>query len=272
MPSTAAPTSARWTIPAVVHGPPGAGARSTGAVEDRPGWLEVCPPLGTVFLDEIGDLDGAIQVKLLRTLESRTFERLGETKSRAFRGKIVAATNRDLAAAMASGRFREDFYYRLCSDRIVTPGLREQIADTPSDLRQLILFLADRVAGAEESPRIAAEVESWIAGNLPGDYGWPGNVRELEQCVRNILIRGEYRPPSAASPSPAEALARRIGNGDLTAEELLGRYCALVYERTGSYSETARRLGLDRRTVKARVDAAAIEERRVDSPPPEGRP
>ena len=218
----------------------------TGAVEDRPGWLEVCPALGTVFLDEIGDLDGSIQVKLLRTLESRTFERLGETKSRAFRGKIIAATHRDLAAAMACGTFREDFYYRLCSDMIVTPSLHQQIADSPSDLRQLTLFLANRIAGAEEAPRVAAEVEEWIAGNLPENYGWPGNVRELEQCVRNILIRREYRPPRAVSRSPAEALARRIEGGGLTAQELLSAYCTLVYRRTGSYVETARRLGLDR--------------------------
>lgn len=90
----------------------------TGAVGDRTGWFEVCPPLGTVFLDEIGEVDAGIQVKLLRVLETRTFQRLGDTAERRFRGKVVAATNRDLAREMEAGRFREDFYYRLCADRI----------------------------------------------------------------------------------------------------------------------------------------------------------
>src|SRR4051812_2885841 len=100
----------------------------TGALEDRAGWLEVCPPLGTVFLDEIGELDAAIQVKLLRVIQTRTFQRLGDTATRHFKGKIIAATNRDLGKEMDSGSFRTDFYYRLCSDLIRTPTLREQAA------------------------------------------------------------------------------------------------------------------------------------------------
>jgi len=80
-----------------------------------------------VFLDEIGEVDGAIQVKLLRVLQSRTFQRLGETQDRRFQGKVVAATNRDLAAEIAAGRFREDFYYRLCSGVVVTPSLAAQL-------------------------------------------------------------------------------------------------------------------------------------------------
>ncbi len=85
----------------------------TGALQDRAGWLETCEPFGTVFLDEIGDADPAIQVKLLRVLQARTFQRLGDTKPLLFRGKIMAATNRDLAREIQAGRFREDFYYRL---------------------------------------------------------------------------------------------------------------------------------------------------------------
>ena len=103
----------------------------TGALQDRKGWLEVCPPLGTVFLDEIGEVEPAIQVKLLRVLQTRTFQRLGETEPRRFQGKVIAATNRDLATEIDAGRFREDFYYRLCSDVIVTPSLAEQLARRP---------------------------------------------------------------------------------------------------------------------------------------------
>ena len=230
----------------------------TGALADHAGWLEVCEPAGTVFLDEVGDVDPGIQVKLLRVLQTRAFQRLGDTRSIAFHGKIIAATNRDLAAEIAAGRFREDFYYRLCADLIHTPSLAEQLADAPDDLPHLIGFLAGRIVGEDEAPALAAEVQGWITGTLGPRYPWPGNVRELEQCVRNVLIRGEYRPKPLAAGAAADDLAAAFGAGTLTADELVARYCTLVYERTGSYQETARRLGLDRRTVKSKVDAGRV--------------
>jgi transcriptional regulator with AAA-type ATPase domain len=227
----------------------------TGALEDRAGWMEVCPPLGTVFLDEIGELDPAIQVKLLRVLQTRTFQRLGDTATRTFRGKIIAATNRDLGREMADGEFRTDFYYRLCSDVIQTPTLCEQVAGSPRELRSLILFIARRVAGDAEGEAVAEEVHEWIAEHIAEDYAWPGNFRELEQCVRNVLIRREYHPPQPTTNSPAERLVEDLQAGRMTADELLRRYCALVYSQTHNYEETARRLGLDRRTVKSKVQS-----------------
>jgi transcriptional regulator with AAA-type ATPase domain len=227
----------------------------TGAVADWAGWLEVCPLRGAIFLDEIGELDPAIQVKLLRVLQTRTFQRLGETADRRFQGKIIAATNRDLAERIQNGAFREDFYYRLCSDIVRTPSLREQLADFPADLTNLVSFLCARVAGAS-GEEIAPEVVRWISSHLPPDYPWPGNIRELEQCVRSVLIRGEYQPPRtepAIAGSSVEELSARITQGNLTAEDLLCRYCALLYSRTGNYEEAARRLGLDRRTVREKV-------------------
>jgi DNA-binding NtrC family response regulator len=232
----------------------------TGAVADRVGWLEVCPPLGTVFLDEIGEVDVAIQVKLLRVLEMRSFQRLGDTRTQPFRGKVVAATHRDLAQEMSAGRFREDLYYRLCADRVETPSLAERIRDSPQELSDLVLFLAQRQAGEESAAELAHEVVAWIDRRLGRDYPWPGNVRELAQCVSNVLIRHEYRPAARAStPSPRQALAEEILSGGLSAEEVLNRYCTLVYAETGSYQDAARRLGLDRRTVKARVDGELLE-------------
>jgi DNA-binding NtrC family response regulator len=225
----------------------------TGALEDRAGWLEVCPPMGAVFLDEIGELDPVIQVKLLRVLQTRTFQRLGDTKSRHFQGKIIAATNRDLAAEMEAGRFRKDFYYRLCSDMIRTPTLREQLQDSPAELRSLVMFVANRLAGAEAAP-VAEEVVRWVSTHLGADYPWPGNFRELEQCVRNVLIRHEYHPPAAAV-SPGDELSAAMNEGRITAEQLVQRYCKLVYAKVRNYEETARRLGLDRRTVKSKVKA-----------------
>jgi transcriptional regulator with AAA-type ATPase domain len=230
----------------------------TGALSERAGWLEVAGPHGTVFLDEIGELDAAIQVKLLRVLQERTFQRLGDTKAIHFAGKIVAATNRDLAAEMAAGRFREDFYYRLCSDRVETPSLAAQLAGAPDELGRLVLFLADRIAGPAEGAALAREVEAWIERHLGRGYTWPGNVRELEQCVRNVLVRKEYRPERKSGV--LDELVDGVRAKRFTADELLNRYCTLVYAETGSYVETARRLKLDRRTVRARVDSQLLGE------------
>jgi DNA-binding NtrC family response regulator len=233
----------------------------TGAVQDKRGWLEACPPLGAVFLDEIGDLDPEIQVKLLRVIETRSFQALGDgsAQTRRFQGKLIAATNRDLWAAIRKRRFREDLYYRLCSDQIVTPSLKQQITESPEVLDDLILFMSRRVAG-EEGAQLAEEAQQWVKENLGPEYGWPGNYRELEQCVRNILIRKDYHaaeaPPKRKNSGDVFDEAR---DGGLTANELLSRYCTLVYSQTGSYEETARRLEIDRRTVKARVDLQLLE-------------
>jgi transcriptional regulator with PAS, ATPase and Fis domain len=229
----------------------------TGAVQDKRGWLEACPPLGAVFLDEIGDLDLAIQVKLLRVIETRSFQAVGEGSAQLhkFEGKLIAATNQNLEKAIRKRRFREDLYYRLCSDQIATPSLRQQMDESPGVLRDLILFMARRVAGSE-GDSLAAEAVRWVEENLGGGYAWPGNYRELEQCVRNILIRKDYRPQrlggeNARGRKKDLFAAARVG--EMTAEELLGLYCRLVYEQTGSYEETARRLAIDRRTVKAKI-------------------
>ncbi|HSW48676.1 MAG TPA: sigma 54-interacting transcriptional regulator, partial [Bryobacteraceae bacterium] len=229
----------------------------TGAVQDKRGWLEACPPLGSVFLDEIGDLDPSIQVKLLRVIETRTFHAVGETAGRRFNGKLIAATNRNLSQAISQGRFREDLYYRLCSDLIVAPSLSQQIRESPGVLRDLVLFMARRAAGPDAAA-LAAEAEEWIARNLGLDYAWPGNYRELEQCVRNLLIRKDYRPAHPSGGEPEGDWLEAARDGSLTASELLTRYCTLVHAQTGSYEEAARRLGLDRRTVKSKIDPALL--------------
>ena len=230
----------------------------TGAAADRKGWLETCPEPGSVFLDELGDLDPAIQVKLLRVIESRTFYPVGGTDGRQFRGKLITATNRDLEVAIQQKRFREDLYYRLCSDQVTTPSLAEQLADSPKVLGELVYYMSRRVAGPE-AEELSPEVLAWIEGNLGRDYAWPGNYRELEQCVKNVLIRKNYRPSRAvAEGNPVEEFVGEARAGKLTAEELLRGYVTLVYSRTESYEETARRLGLDRRTVKAKVDRGLL--------------
>jgi transcriptional regulator with AAA-type ATPase domain len=229
----------------------------TGAVADRKGFLETCPELGSVFLDELGDLDLSIQVKLLRVIETRTFHPVGETSGRQFRGKLITATNRDLASLMKKGQFREDLYYRLCSDQVVTPSLAEQLVDSPGVLRELVFYMSRRVAGPE-GEELARDVSEWIQGNLGTVYAWPGNYRELEQCVKNVLIRRNYRPSEARADDPVEEFALDARAGRLSADELLSRYVTLIYSRTGSYEETARQLRLDRRTVKAKIDTALL--------------
>jgi transcriptional regulator with AAA-type ATPase domain len=228
----------------------------TGAVADRKGWLEACTTPGSVFLDELGDLDTAIQVKLLRVIETRTFHPVGDSASIKFQGKLIAATNRNLPADIQSGRFREDLYYRLCSDQIATPSLAEQIADSPRVLRESIDYMAHKIAGAE-SAELSADAIAWVEENLGLDYAWPGNYRELEQCVRNVLIRRNYRPTPAPATDPANELAAEFRAGSLTADQLLQKYCAHIYRQTGSYEEAARRLQLDRRTVKSKALAAS---------------
>jgi DNA-binding NtrC family response regulator len=256
----------------------------TGALADRDGWLKGRSECGAVFLDEIGELDGAIQVKLLRVLESRRFHRLGDTETLEFKGKIIAATNRDLGAEMHAGRFRHDLYYRLCADQVVTPSLAEQLADRPEDLAELVRFIAQDVlagrAGTQdgahpgpaddhasrgEAERLAAEVVAWIERDLGRDYAWPGNFRELGQCVRNVMIRGTYRPPSApgagsGASGPVEAFLEQVREVGVTAKELLGRYYALAYDRSeGSYTSAGRRLGVDWRVIKRHLDPTFLE-------------
>ena len=115
----------------------------------------------------------------------------------------------------------------------------------------------------EDAADVVAEVKQWIDNHLGTDYAWPGNVRELEQCVRNVLIRKQYRPPHAPGQTPNDdlnqSLANDISRGALTVDELLRRYCTLVYAQTGSFEATARRLRIDRRTVKAKVDPQLLE-------------
>jgi transcriptional regulator with AAA-type ATPase domain len=225
----------------------------TGALENRKGWLDTCPTEGTVFLDEIGELDPLVQVKLLRVIQTRTFQRLGTTKDSMFRGKIVAATHRDIHRSMESGKFRRDFYYRLCSDIITTPSLQEQISEAPEVIGDLVAYISQRVAGSE-GEEVAAEALAWIQDKLGIDYRWPGNIRELEQCVRNVMIRREYHPAMGQAGRQENQLQVALRTGSLTLEQLCRAYCKQIYSRAGSYAETARRLQIDRRTVKKYVE------------------
>ena len=235
----------------------------TGALQDRKGYFETCGPHGSVFLDEITETKPEAQVKLLRVLQTRRFQRLGDVKAIRFEGKVMAATNRDLAEEMQSGRFREDFYYRLCANRIRTPSLSEVLQDSPGELEYLVGFISEHVAGPDEAPALAEETCKWIQGKLGLDYTWPGNFRELQQCVRNILIHREYHPDGIDGPGAGgKYMAEDLRSGKLSLDELQCRYVTLVYSRTGNYEETGRRLEIDRRTVKKYLDEELLAELR----------
>ncbi len=238
----------------------------TDARKDRPGWLESGSTLGAIFLDEIGELDLSIQVKLLRVLQSREFHPVGSKETRPFKAKLIAATNRDLATEMRAGRFRQDFYYRLCADAIITPGLREQLLDRPDDLPAIVRYVVRlrvlRSEGGSEMPpadedvkTLVEEVTAWIKRHLGTSYAWPGNSRELEQCVRSLMIRSEYQRLDATTQAdPIESFLREVREGSLSQSALLGKYYAIVLARTESYAAAARRLGKNYRTVPAHID------------------
>ena len=225
----------------------------TGAVQDRAGHLEQISKYGTVFLDEIGEISPDIQVKLLRVLQYRIFQPIGDCVDKTFQGRIIAATNKDIPEAISQGTFRKDLYYRLCSDKIFTPSLEQLLDGSKDELFNMIVFVAEKIIDKDEVQLLANEALSWITKNLGLNYSWPGNFRELEQCVRNILIKGNYVPPEIIEQTK-NSIDDQIRNGALTADELLAKYCSVIYEKTGSYIETAKILKLDRRTVKSKID------------------
>jgi DNA-binding NtrC family response regulator len=186
-----------------------------------------------------------VQVKLLRVIETRQFTPVGDTQPQRFEGKLLAATNTNLAEAIAKGKFREDLYFRLCSDVIETPPLSKQLEESPQVLEELVRYMSFRSGGDEPFTQFAIQ---WIETNLKHHH-WPGNYRELEQCIRNLLIRGEYHPTKSINQTWLE----QAREGQLTADELLTAYCRHVHTQTGTYEATATRLNLDRRTVRARV-------------------
>lgn len=222
----------------------------TGAIAEHKGYLEECSPFASIFLDEIGEVVPEVQVKLLRLLQSRTFQRIGDVRQLVFKGKIIAATNRDLLAQSGNVPFRNDLYYRLCADKIETVPLRQLLNHDESELRQFVMPFAKRIIDGSEAEQFAQEACDWIVKNIGMDYGWPGNVRELEQCLRNLLIHGRYEPHSKQKPPEAlrKAMFRECG---LSADLLLREYMtALLEKNNGNIAKAAAEAGVDRRTIK----------------------
>lgn len=222
----------------------------TGAVEAHHGVFAQCSPHGAIFLDEIGEVSAPVQIKLLRVLQDRVFSPVGSREQLRFRGRVIAATNKPLSELRGSGGFRDDFFYRLCSDTITIPPLRQSLREDPRELDALLDHIMVRVAG-EATSTLLPLVRDGLRELVRKRYEWPGNVRELEQAVRRILLTRNYSTQSAApAPNRAAQLATAVASGTLDADALLSGYCALLYERCRNLEEVARRTNLDRRTVK----------------------
>jgi transcriptional regulator with AAA-type ATPase domain len=227
----------------------------SGAIDHHQGVFERCSPHGALFLDEIGEVAVPVQIKLLQVLQERTFTPVGGRDKQRFSGRVIAATNRSLNDLRREGRFRDDFFYRLCSDVIEVPPLRRRLAESPDELEELVRLLVGRIAGSQQGDLVARVLDG-LQRDVPREYAWPGNVRELEQAVRRILLTGSYLPEAVAAADPDDALAEKVRAGDLTAAELLAQYSAMLYRRLGSYAAVAKRTGIDPRTSRKRVGGA----------------
>jgi DNA-binding NtrC family response regulator len=226
----------------------------TGAVEEHAGVFARCSAHGALFLDEIGDVSVPVQIKLLQVIQERRFTPVGSHKAQRFSGRVIAATNRSLGTLRREGKFRDDFYYRLCSDVITVPPLRQRVQESADELQRLVELLVTRMTGAAQAA-VTELVMTELKRTLPNDYAWPGNVRELEQAVRRILLTRRYQGDVTGEPGTAmEQLSAKMNAGELNARELLSHYCTHLYQRFGSYEDVARRTDLDRRTVKKYIE------------------
>jgi transcriptional regulator with PAS, ATPase and Fis domain len=227
----------------------------TGAIDHHDGVFARCSAHGAIFLDEIGDVSVPSQIKLLQLLQDRTFSPVGGHETLRFRGRVIAATNRPIDDLRRRGEIRDDFFYRLCSDVITLPPLRQRIEEDPSELERLVAVVVVRLTG-DESPELTRHVSDALATTPGPRYRWPGNVRELEQAVRRVMITRRY-DGETASPTTGSGpdIAADVEAGALTADELLSAYCARLYEKLGTYGAVAQRTRLDRRTVKKYIQS-----------------
>ncbi|MBX3023536.1 sigma-54-dependent Fis family transcriptional regulator [bacterium] len=219
----------------------------TGAVRDQPGRVEAADG-GTLLLDEIGEISPGLQAKLLRFLQEREFERVGETETRRADVRLLAATNRDLEADVKAGRFREDLLYRLNVVELRLPPLRERPEDILRLARHFLVFFAR--AARRPVPELSPPAAQALVA-----YPWPGNVRELRNAIERalilwpapVLVPAAFPERIAAQPSAGP----RLG-GDCTLDEIEREHILRVIARTATLDDAARILGIDASTLYRR--------------------
>jgi Nif-specific regulatory protein len=232
----------------------------TGAVATKKGKLELAED-GTIFLDEIGELAPLLQAKLLRVLQEREFERVGGVRSVPFTARVLTATNKPLEAAIKSGEFRQDLYYRLNVISVVVPPLREHRGDIPL----LSLFFADKYTAKRKRPFTGISRE---ARALLLNYSWPGNVRELENAIEHAIVMGmteEILPEDLPTAVLEEQVAELAGTRyyaelNNSKRELI---LSALREASGNYPKAAALLGihpkyLHRLARNLKIKAAAL--------------
>src|SRR5579863_5968268 len=230
----------------------------TGATSSKPGKFELADK-GTLFLDEIGDIPPAIQVKLLRVLQEREFERLGGTRTLKVDVRMIAATNRDLRAALEEGTFREDLYYRLNVVAIDIPPLRQHKEDIPA----LVAFFLERYAREMEKP--VPKITPQALQHLT-DFHWPGNIRELENVVQRAVALSSGPTIDAGDIQVDQPAARLTPDG---ASQFLPPGVTLdqweedaireaLRRANGNKSQAARLLGLSRNALRYRLSKMGV--------------
>jgi len=243
----------------------------TGATEDRTGLFERADG-GTVFLDEIGEVSPAFQVKLLRVLQDGEIRPLGSGRTRRVDVRIIAATNRDLEAEVAAGRFREDLYYRLAAVTITLPPLRERIVDLPI-LAQALLEKATHDLGK------AADGFTDEALACMQQYQWPGNVRELQNEIQRMLVEctgrelgGDLLSPRVlcAAPSGDDTAVLAVTELDGTLKSRIESIEASILKESlirhrWNKSQAARELGLSRVGLRSKLERYGLERIETDA-------
>jgi DNA-binding NtrC family response regulator len=224
----------------------------TDAKRDRAGYFEQANG-GTIFLDEITEADRSSQVKLLRVLQDQTFQRVGSSELRRASFRVIAATNRDLNALVASRQFREDLYYRLNLITLALPPLRKRKSDIPLIAAHHLRQVRERYGLGDVT--FSAEVFPWLAAQP-----WRGNVRELRHCVervalvagRPVLTRADFEAGSA--PPEPSAESRGLGSDGLTLDQIERLMIERALEQSGrNISQAAELLGLSRFALYRRL-------------------
>ena len=229
----------------------------TGAINLKRGRFELAHK-GTIFLDEIGEINQNVQIKLLRVLQNRSFERVGGEESLEVDVRIIAATNRDLKEEIERGTFREDLYYRLNVVNIHIPPLKDRKEDIP-------------LLAATFLKEFSEENEKYIEGIDPKarlalyNYAWPGNVRELRNCIESSVVMGkgsvitlEDLPPYIHSGTEEDHIRLAVGATLADSEKEIIR--STLHRQKGNKSRTAGILGIGRKTLHRKIQEYKIEE------------
>ena len=216
----------------------------TGATRDREGRLEAAHG-GTVFLDEVSEVSLGLQAKLLRFLQEKQFERVGENRTRRVDVRVVAATNRHLEEEVKIGRFREDLFFRLNAVQITLPPLRERREDIPMLARGFLDFFA------RQTRRPTPELSPSALGALLA-YSWPGNIRELRNVMERAMILWPSQviePEAFPEHLASQAAARPVLGGNYSLERIEREHILQVLARTATLEEAAQILGIDASTL-----------------------